>query len=153
MIKNYTCGTIIPSGCVPYTGSDLTCLINPATLPCDASMNDVVFQLDAAIKTLQNSNNFTTLNPLCLTFDPATVTAVQLHQLEITNICGLQASLTALQTIVDNLNIGNELIDINLQCLTPSAAPCLVPPSSYSLLSILNVIISEVCALKTAVGI
>jgi hypothetical protein len=152
--SKYGCGQVLASSCIPYTGTDLTVLSSPSLLACNANINDVITVLDSSIKKLMVSNDFTGLNVLCFTsLNPATVTAAQLHQAEITQICGLSASLTTLTNTVNSLNIGSMQIAIDLQCLTPAAAPCLTPPNLYSLLSILNVMISEICALKTAVGI
>lgn len=149
----YKCGQLYPSACVPYTGKDLTLLADPTTLGCDANINDVIFQIDAAVHTLIVGDILTGLNPRCLSFNPAIITPAGLHQVEIDKICGLDASLTTLINTVNNLNIGTELIVIDLQCMTPAAAPCLTPPNSYSLLSVLNMLVSEICALKIAVGI
>lgn len=149
----YKCGLVVPSSCVPYTGTDLTFLVTPDLLPCNANIDDVISLMDAAIKKLIDGDNLTVLNVRCLTFDPATITPAQLHQIEIDQICGLQASLTTLTDQVNALNIGTMPIQINLQCLTPAAAACLTPPNTYTLLAVLNTMISEICALKTAVGI
>ena len=151
--QKYQCGLVIPSSCVPYTGSDLTSISSPSLLACNANMNDVIGLLDGVLATLVSGNNLTTLNPLCLTFDPATITPKALHQLEITNICGLQASLTSLTTQVNELNIGTMPIAINMQCLTAAVSACLTPPDTYPLISVLNAMLSEICALKAAVGI
>ena len=154
--SKYKCGMIIPSSCVPYTGQDLT-FLNPSdplqVLPCNANMNDVILLMNNTLKTLVDGNNLTTLNVRCLSFDPATITPVQLHQVEIDKICGLDASLTALTSQVNALNIATMPIAINLQCLAPAASPCLIPPTTYQLIAVLNVMVSEICALKTAVGI
>lgn len=151
--QKYNCGLVIPSSCVPYTGTDLTFLSSPTLLSCNANINDVIGLMDTALHTLIVGNTLTGLNPRCLIFNPAVITPAGLHQVEIDKICGLDASLTTLTTQVNNLNVGSMQIAINLQCLTPAASPCLTPPNFYSLLSILNVMISEICALKTAVGI
>jgi hypothetical protein len=153
--SKYNCGIIVPSSCVPYTGSDLTVLVDPTTLSCNANINDVITILDATIKGILEDNDLTTLNPLCLSslINPATITPAQLHQIEITQICSLQAQVTTVTNLVNNLNIGNELITINLLCLAPAAAPCQVQPNTYTLLAVLNTMLNEICALKTAVGI
>lgn len=151
--SKYNCGEIIPSSCVPYTGSDLTVLADPASLACNANINDVIKVLDTTLKGVLDGSNLTGLNPRCLTFTPATVTVAGLFQVEIDKICALDASLVALTTQVNNLNIGNEPIVIDLLCLAPAAAPCQSAPNTYTLLAILNTLVNEVCALKSAVGI
>ena len=151
----YNCGQIIGSGCVPYTGSVLTIIptSTPNVLPCNANINDVISLFDTTLKKLMDSNNFTTLNVRCLTFNPATVTAVQLHQLEIDTICALQASLATLTTQVNSLNIANMQIGINLQCMSAAASSCATGTNIYPLIAILNVMVNQICALKAAVGI
>lgn len=151
--SKYQCGTIIPSSCVPFTGKDLTCISDPTLLPCNANVNDVIGLIDGVVKKLVDGDNLTGLNVRCLTFNPATITPAQLHQVEIDKICGLDATLNALVTQVNSLNIATMPIAIDLQCLAPAAAPCLTPPNIYPLLAVLNTMISEICALKTAVGI
>lgn len=151
--QKYNCGMILPSSCIPFTGSDLTCISSPTLLSCNANINDVIGLIDGVVKKLVDGDNLTTLNVRCLSFDPATVTPVQLHQVEIDKICGIDSSLTALTEQVNALNVGSMQIAIDLQCLASAASPCLTPPNLYPLLSVLNVMISEICALKTAVGI
>lgn len=151
--QKYQCGQTIASSCVPYTGTDLTCISDPSLLPCNASMNDVVFLMDAVVAKLVAGNNLTTLNPGCLTFNPATITPVALHQIEITSICGLQSSLTTLQATVADLNIGTMLIQLDMQCLTSAVSACVQPTNMYPLQAVLNAMLTEICALKTAVGI
>lgn len=149
------CGTIISSKCIPYQGSVLTIIPTnlPSPLPCNANLNDVISLFDTTLKKLMDGDNLTTLNVRCLSFNPATVTPVQLHQIEIDTICALQSSLTALTTQVNTLNIASMPIAINLQCMAPAAAPCLSPAGTYTLIAVLNAMVNKICALATAVGI
>lgn len=151
--QKYNCGQVLPSSCIPYTGKDLTCISDPTLLGCNADMNDVIFLIDEVVKKLVDGNNLTGLNVRCLTFVPSTITPAQLHQVEIDKICGLDASLTTLTNQVNDLDIGTMPIEVDLLCLTPGAAPCLTPPNIYPLIAVLNVMLVEICALKTAVGI
>jgi hypothetical protein len=151
--QKYQCGLVIPSSCVPYTGSDLTSISSPSLLPCNANINDVITLLDGVLKIQVDGNNLTGLDPQCLDFDPATINPAQLHQVEIDKICGLDASLTALTDQVNNLNIGTMLISINMQCLAASVTPCEQPGNTFQLIAVLNAMLSEICNLKAAVGI
>jgi len=151
--SKYNCGLIIPSSCVPYTGADLMILTPQTQLACNANINDVIGAFDNAVSGLLTSTNLTGLNPQCLSFDPATINVSGLFQVNINKICALDASLSALQTLFNDLNIATMPIAIDLQCLAPGAAPCLTPPNTYQLQAVLNVMLSEICALKTAVGI
>lgn len=151
--SKYNCGTIIPSSCVPFSGRRLTILPDPNLLPCDASIDDVVFLLDGSITHIARGLNLTGLDPMGLDFTPATVTQAELDQVLISAIQGTSAALETLTTQVNDLNIGELDIQINLGCLAPAAAPCLVPPNTYPLIAVLNAMLAEICALKTAVGI
>lgn len=153
--SKYNCGSILPSSCIPYTGKDLTILALPTDLSCDANLNDVIEKLDIAIKTLMVSNDFTGLTPIedCIEFNPATVTASQLHALEIAKICELAGELTALQEQLNNLDIGTELITITLPlCLEPLAAPCASAPNEYQLITLLNLFASMLCDHETRIS-
>lgn len=151
--SKYNCGTIITSSCVPYTGPDLTILEDPTSLVCNANINDVFTIFDTTIKEILVGSDLTGLNPRCLTFVPDTVTVAGLFQVQTDKICSLDAQVTTLTNLINNLNIGSEPITINLLCLTPAAAPCESPANTYTLLAILNTLVNEICALKTAVGI
>jgi hypothetical protein len=151
--QKYNCGQVLPSACIPYTGSGLTCIADPTLLACNANMNDVIGLIDGVVKKLVDGDNLTGLNPQCLIFNPATITPAALHQIEINKICGLDASLTALTTQVNNLNVGTLLITIDMQCLTAAVSACVTPTDTYPLVAVLNAMLSEICALKTAVGI
>ena len=150
--SKYNCGEIVPSSCVPYTGTDLTVLRDPSDLPCNANINDVIAILDTTLKGVLTNIDLTGLNPRCLAFTPATVTVGGLFQVQTDEICALEAGLATVTDLINNLNIGNELITINLLCLAPSAAPCLVAPSTYTLLAVLNAMVFEICSLQTEIS-
>lgn len=151
--SKYKCGNIVPSSCVPYTGPDLTILADPTTLACNANINDVFTIFDTTVKGILTGIDLTGLNPRCLTFTPATVTMAQLSQVQIDKICSLDSQVTTLTTLINDLDIGSEQITIDLLCLTPAAAACQTAANTYSLLAVLNTMLNEICALKTAVGI
>lgn len=153
--SKYNCGSILPSSCIPYTGKDLTILALPTDLDCDANLNDVIEKLDVAIKTLMDSNDFTGLTPVidCIDFDPLTVTAAELHELEIAKICELQGELDALTEQFNNLDIGTELITIILpECLAPLAAPCASAENEYQLITLLNLFAAMLCDHETRIS-
>jgi hypothetical protein len=151
--SKYQCGDIIPSSCVPYTGKDLTILTDPNILACNANINDVIFLLDGTVKGILTDLDLTGLDPQGLSFIPATVKQNELDQILINTVQGTAAALTALTAQVNELNIGELDIQINLGCLAPAASACLIPPNTYPLIAVLNAMLAEICALKTAVGI
>lgn len=144
----YDCGNITPSRCVPYTGGTLTFLTDQTDLPCNASQDDVTKLMDKALTTLLTGNDLTGLKVRCLNFVPTTVTPKELHQLEIDEICAAKSRLITLETTLASLDIGNQLIHLDLGCLAPAAASCMVSDNTYSLLAILSTIKSEICLMK-----
>lgn len=149
--KKYNCGQIVPSSCVPFTGKDLTFVTDEDQLTCDANINDVIEKIDAALKVLVDANNFSTLVKNCLDFDPATVTAVELHQLEINTLCLHKGQIESLQTQFNEWNIGTEVLGINLGCLTPAAADCAVAANQYQLIALLQLFAAKLCDHETRI--
>jgi hypothetical protein len=152
----YKTGSAFPSGSILYTGPVLQFLsnsTNPITFPCNGNLNQVLNLFDQAVNNLLIQNNLTALEPGDLVFNPATIQVNALHQVEINAINALQGQYTSLSEMFNNLNVGNLDITINMQCLTSIAAPCETAASVYPLIYVLNSMLSEICALKTAVGI
>lgn len=152
--SKYNCGTIVASSCVPYSGSQLTFLttVELEAFPCNANINDVVFYIDKYVKKLADGNDFTELDKDCLEFDPATVTAKDLHQIEITEICLLKGIVDGLQEQLNDLNIGAEVIEIDLGCMTPNAAPCALDTNTYQLLTILQLFRDKICDFESRIS-
>jgi hypothetical protein len=152
----YKNGLTLPSGSVFYSGATLQFLQNsvpPIALPCNANLNQVLNLFDQAVNNLLVENNLTQLTPESLTFNPATISIKGLHQVEINAISANIASILSLQTQLADLNVGILPITINMQCLASIAAPCESGVNTYQLIAVLNSMLSEICALKTAVGI
>src|SRR5690349_5881552 len=115
MALKYTCGNIIPSSCVPFSGKDLKFLSVENQIECDANMDDVVEKIDTAIDNIQKAIDVTSHVATCLTLtNPKTVKSVL--QAQSDKICALNASVTALQQQLSSLNIGSETVTINLGC-------------------------------------
>lgn len=146
--RKYTCGTILPSGCVLYTGN-FPDFIDSENLDCDLNLDDILEQYGTQLDSILASLDFTGLDKKCYDFTPATVKAKELHQLHINKVCDLEDRLDDLETLVTELNIGSKLITIDLDCLTPAAAPCAQGTNTYSLLSILQILVNEICEIKS----
>lgn len=152
MALKYTCGTIIPSSCVPFTGKDLKFLSVDEQPDCDANIDDVFDKISIAIDNIQDAIDVATHTLSCATLStPKTVKSVLQNHAD--KICALNASIASLQSQVAAIDIANELITINLGCLATSAAPCQQGTNTYSLLSILTLFKNEICAIKTELGI
>lgn len=150
--RQYSCGDLIASSCIPFTGKDLSFLDGGDQIACDAFLNDVIEEISDAIDIIQTKSDVSTLTASCITFtSPRTVKSV--FQDYGTKICVLNASLTALTTQVNNLDISTELITLNLGSLAAAAAPCLVSANTYTLVSILQLFANEIIAIKTEIGI
>ena len=146
--RKYTCGQILPSGCIIYSG-DFPQFIDEQSLECDLNLDEILKLHGEKIDQLLSSNDFTGLDEKCLDFNPSTIDAKTLHQLEINKICDLDTTLSSLVSTVENLNIGSKLITIDLACLTPVASPCSQGTNTYTLLSILQIFKNEICAIKS----
>jgi hypothetical protein len=152
----YKTGSAFPSGSILYTGPILAFLsnsTNPIEFPCNGNLNQVLNLFDQAVNNLLIQNNLTSLVPGDLIFNPVTVQVNQLHQIEINAINAVQAQYTSLSTMFNELNVGNLDITINMGCLTAITAPCQSSTNVYPLIAVLNSMLSEICALKNAVGI
>lgn len=149
-------GFVPPSGSVFYNGPALQFLQNGVPIPqapCVMNLNQVLNFFDQAVNNLLEQNNLTALNAQGLPFNPATVTINQLHQVEINAIAANIAAITTLQEEYNDLS-GNTLpITINMGCLAAISAPCESGANTYQLIAVLNSFLSEICALKAAVGI
>jgi len=152
MANKYSCGTIVPSTCVPYQGKDLKFLSVDEQPACDASIDDVFDKISIAIDNLKQATDMATQTLSCGTM-PVTKTVKTVMQAHADKICALSATVTALQTQLAGLDIANELITINLGCLSSGAAPCQQGTNTYSLISILTLFANEICAIKTELGI
>ena len=153
MSRRFSCGTIVPSQCVPFTGKDLKFLTTDEQPDCDANIDDVFDLISIAIFNIQAAINLTNLNNQCLTGVPTDVDVKGMFQIQTDKICAIDASLNALTAIVNAWNVSTQLVNIDLQCLSAAAAPCQVGTNMYSLISILNLFRSEICTIKAFLGI
>lgn len=145
--KRYGTGQIFPSSSVLFTG-ELPQFISADDVPCDANLDEIIKEMNDKLQDLLDSNDFTELDKKCLDFNPETVKAKELHQKEIDKICSIDAQLSQLIQDVDNLNIGSQHITIDLKCLKPEGDPCEISQDTYTLLSVLNILVNEICLLK-----
>lgn len=149
---NYDCGIIVPSSCVPFSGENLTIRSGDTQLKCDASINDVILEFDKDIKILNDANDFSELEPGCFDFDPETITNFELHQLEVAKICEHDQSIEDLQTLNEEFQVGDEIVTINLGCLTPEAASCAIGTNQYQLKALLALFASKLCNHETRIS-
>lgn len=147
-----TYGSLIPSGGVVYTGKDLSFLTSETQISCDANLNDVISKISDEIKVIKTNTDVSAVNKGCLTIS-GPITFTKLAQAQVDKLCALSAQFEVLSETIDDLQIGSQPIQIDLGCLTPSAAPCQIATNIYTLISILNTFKNEICAIKTELGI
>jgi hypothetical protein len=146
-MSKYTCGTILPSGCVIFSG-DLPSFIPEDDASCKFNLDDVLKAHADKISLILSNLDLKSLDKKCLVFDPLTVTPKALFQIQIDKICSMSTSLTALEAAFTNLNIGEETVTIDLGCLTPAASPCSHGSNTYTLYSLLMLFKNEICNIK-----
>lgn len=157
MAVKYNCGNIIPTSCSPYTGIKFEFLSeeDAAAWPCDVNADEAFGYINDYLTPLVEGNDFSELELDCLEDefdDPTDLDAKQLHQVEIEQICLLKGIVEALQTQIDELNIGEELITLDLECMTPDAAECEVSENTYALQNILALFVAKICDFETRIS-
>jgi hypothetical protein len=152
MATKFKCGSIIPSSCVPFTGKDLSFLTEEEQVACDANINDVIEKISDAIKDIEESIDLSEHTSSCMEFDEPILVKDVLQEHD-SKICELDAAIATLQGQLDGLNIANELVTIDLGCLASAASPCQVSTNTYTLIAILNLFRTEICAIKAELGI
>lgn len=152
MALKYSCGTLVPSSCVPFTGKDLKFLSTEDQPSCDANIDEVIDLISIAIDDLQDVTDVSDHDLGCLSV-VGEITLKKLDQAQTDKICELATELETLTEQFNDLNIANELITINLGCLASAAAPCQVATNTYTLISILNTFRAAICEIKTELGI
>lgn len=152
MARKYSCGQLLPSSCIPYTGKDLKFLTPETQIDCDANLDEVIDEVSIAIDKLQKAVDVTTYDFKCLGTLPSP-TIAKISQVQTNKLCALEASLNALTTQFNNFNVGAELVTIDLGSLGGSVSACQVSANTYSLISILNLYKNEILSIKAELGI
>jgi len=157
MAVKYNCGTIVPTSCSPYTGIKFTFLSeeDAATWPCDINADEAFGYINIYLTPLVEGNDFSELDLDCLEEefdDPLDLDAKQLHQVEIAQICLLKGIVESLQTQIDDLDIGAELITIDLGCLEGDAVECEVSDNTYAIQNILQLLVAKICDHETRIS-
>ena len=142
--NRHTCGPTMSSACVWYTGQ-FPKFINQDDLTCKVNLNDILKLYGDKIDAIIADTDISSLNPRCLGYDTSDITHVKLEDIQNAAICDLKTTVDVLNTTVTNLNIGSQLITIDLKCLSENAGPCEVGTNTYTLTSILNLIIAQIC--------
>lgn len=136
-----TCTVSVPTSCSPYTGYLSSVLFpNQPEQPCRPNANDIFKVIQEAIDAITAKlGDNTTLNNNCLSFDPETATQAEINQAIITQLCLLKTSVESLGGAIDPDSI---MLAVDLLCLQD---PSCDPQVSYSLLTIINKLLTAVC--------
>jgi hypothetical protein len=151
--QKYTCGTIVPSSCVPYTGKKLAFLEDAAQPECDANINDVVDKIGAAIKDLKDTIGTAEHDLYCSNYTITDTSVKGLLQAHADKICSIDNYAQNIQNTLNELNVGNYLVSLNLGDLASAASSCEVQINTYQLISVLSLLVAEINAIKTHLGI
>ena len=146
------CGTVTPSSCVSFTGNQPAFVVD-ADFPCDVNVTDIIDLTTAEVGKINTELDFTNLNKRCLTFDPTTIDAKGLAQVQIDELCSLEATVSTLSNAIDDLDIGAEFVEVNLGAMTPMNNPCSPTVNRYTLTYVLQSFADELNLIKTNLGI
>lgn len=146
----YPCASLTPSSCVFFTGKKPKFLAEE--LECDVNLNEVIEKIGDALDTIQKATDVTALTSDCVTLTTPKTPASVLVDLSA-KICALSASIQAAQQQIAGVKAADELINIDLGCLAPAASACQVSANNYKLISILSLFKTEICAIKSHLGI
>lgn len=141
-----TCGQILPSGCVPYTGYQTDDI--KEKLPCNANINDIIKYLLDIIDTInKNLGDNSKLSVNCLTDIKETSTQQEINQVFINVLCDIKNKIVDTGSDIDIANID---IAIDILCLNDASCE---PKLKYSLLEILTKLISGYCNLLNRIKV
>lgn len=142
-LNKYTCGEIAKSHHFLYTGdlASFSSIINDS----DRNLNTVLEEFGSALDILTSSLE-TDFDKKCFSFKK-TEQIKELYQEEVDKICDQEDRLNAVEDSLD-FYIGDKSLIINLDCLLPLEEGCEQNPESYTLQQIVELFVSEVCALK-----
>ena len=142
----YTCGVPLPTACLFFTG-EFPSFIPASSVPCDANLDEILAKHFAETEKLIDSVDLSTVNKYNFTFTSNKVK--DFVQEAIVKIEELESLVNSLSLLITDLNVGAHTVEIDLKCIAPAAAPCAVGTNQYSLISVLNVLVNEICLIKS----
>ena len=132
-----SCGTVIPSSCVPHTGY-VSPLIEEK-IPCRPNINDINKEIQKLIEEIKESlGDNKTLDTKCTNLDAQVVKQSEINQKFIDFICDLLNWRDNLDLTVHPEDID---VPIDLSCLGDNCEP----QATYTLLDILNRFLVTLC--------
>lgn len=141
--KKLKCGPVLGSSCVTWDGG-YSGVLTDDNVACDATIEDVALILSNETNTIKTSLDLATFTPHDLPFDKNTQQVKDLLQKISDALQTLKDGLAALTTRVTDVETGDINMEVDLDCLSDEISNCETPPS-YSLKSILELLISKNC--------
>lgn len=139
-----SCGTLVPSSCVPHTGY-VSELIKDS-VPCRPNINDINERLQKLIEEIkENLGDNKTLKTKCTDLDAQKVKQVELNQKFIDLICDLLDWKNNLDLTVHPDKVD---IPIDLSCLGDTNCE---PKATYTLLDVLRRFLVVLCNHSTRI--
>lgn len=141
--NRYTCGTTLSSSCVWFTGEYPSFITDDEK--CKPNINDIFKAYGTKLDFLVTQSNVKSLDKKCLGYDSNSITPLSLFQLYNNEICALKQKVSDLESLLTNLDIGSKTLVIDLKCLSSDGSACATTNNTYTLQSILNVLINKEC--------
>lgn len=151
-VPKYKCPEAIPTACLLYTGKEFTFLRDDDELACDAKLDDVFSKIDEYLTELVDGNDLRELDKKYLVFDPATIDIKGLHQIEINALDVLNGQVTTLTTTINNLNIGDEVVTVDLGAMAADASDCVIATNQYQLKAVLQLFANKLNDFETRIS-
>lgn len=140
----HTCGQLKKSKDIFYTG-DLPTFLTVESL--DRDLDTVLSGLHTTLNNIVESLDLSKIDKKCFTFDKTVDKFKDLQQEKIDKNCDQEGRLDDIEEEL-NFDISDKLIEINLDCILPPEEGCEQNPTSYTVQTILELFVSEVCDLK-----
>lgn len=141
-----SCGIILSSNCVDYSGQELKS-IGKEVDQCNLTVSDVAELIDKELKKLKDGLDTKKIAKLCINSIDKEDTIVLVINKLITEICSLTKELEDTKQSLKEIDVLSSIVDIDSNCL--SGTHCSTDPT---LRSLLIKIISELCLLKSQVN-
>jgi hypothetical protein len=138
-----TCGIIVPSSCVPWTGGVLLSFdIKPL---CDPVVEEVILELDKVLGEIKKSLDVTKISPDCYVV-PTSKQWYDVASNIYHELCVLKQQIQALQP--NAVDVGSMPITVNLECM---AGACNVMPVPVS--QLFELILHRMCAMEARLDV
>ena len=145
----YTCGPKTPSSCIPLSLGFKITAFDECALPCDANLNDLLFQFDKVLAALTTSTDISKVDLKCLKVDSKLKgTWVGNFNALVDVACAVQAGILTLQNTFNTWNAGGIKVRVSLGCLESNVCGT----NEYTIAQLFEIIFAELCKIKASLG-